>query len=135
MTLEEVIAAPRAEPTQSVPFTGRVLGRLQRGASYTAGKNGTLGVPVFWSGGKLRTASLDIARRLGVEDAVAPAKNEQQAKTTAPLAAATPVIQSAAPKLASARSRKPPAPKAVSARKAPARKAAASRQSQSEAVG
>jgi hypothetical protein len=85
MTLEEAIAALRAEPTQSVPFAGRVLGGLQRGASYAAAKNKALGVDVFWSGGKLRTASIDIARRLGVEDAVAaPTKNEQQAKTSAP---------------------------------------------------
>jgi hypothetical protein len=118
MTLEEVIAALRAEPTQSVPFTGRVLGGLQRGASYQAAKTNSLGVEVFWSGGKLRTASIDIARRLGVEDAVAPAKDDEQRAKPTPVAAA-PVAPLAAPKSALA-ARKPPAPKAVAARKAPA---------------
>jgi hypothetical protein len=70
MTLAEIITELRARPSQTVPFAGEALGSLQRGASYAAGKNGTLGVPVFWSGGKLRTASIDIARRLGVEDVV-----------------------------------------------------------------
>ena len=117
MTLEEIIAELRARATQSVPFTGEALGGLQRGASYAAAKTETLGVPTFWSGGKLRSASIDIARRLGVEDAVVPAKNDQHAKTTPLLAAATPAIQLAAtPKPAPARSRKSPAPQAAASR-------------------
>jgi len=120
MTLEEIIAALRARASQSVPFAGEALGSLRRGASYAAAKTETLGVPTFWSGGKLRTASIDIARRLGVEDAVAPAKNEQQTTTTPSLAVAAPVIQSAAPQPAPAKSRKPSASKATAARKAPA---------------
>jgi hypothetical protein len=91
MTLEEIIVELRARASQTVPFAGMAIGELQRGASYAAGKNGTLGVPVFWSGGKLRTASIAIAKVLGVEDRVAP-KTDQPAEAT-PLAAATPAIQ------------------------------------------
>lgn len=47
MTLEEIIAELRVRGTQSVPFTGKALGDLQRGASYQAAKDGTLGVDVF----------------------------------------------------------------------------------------
>jgi hypothetical protein len=79
MTLEEVIVELRARATQSVPFAGMAIGELKRGPAYQAAKTETLGVPVFWSGGKLRTASIDIARRLGVEDKVTPAKTDQQA--------------------------------------------------------
>jgi hypothetical protein len=80
MTLAEIIVELRARPSQTVPFAGDALGSLKRGASYAAAKTNSLGVPVFWSGGKLRTASIDIARRLGVEDKVAPVKTHQQAE-------------------------------------------------------
>ena len=83
MTLEEVIIELRARATQSVPFAGMAIGELKRGPAYQAAKTKTLGVPVFWSGGKLRTASVDIARRLGVEDKVTPAKTDQQAAAPA----------------------------------------------------
>jgi hypothetical protein len=123
MTLEEIITALRARATQTVPFTGMALGDLKRGASYAAAQDGTLGVETFWVGGKLRTASIDILRRLGVEDEPAPAKINQPAETTPPVA---PVIPLAAPQSATAKTRRPPARKAMSAaRKAPARKAAA----------
>jgi hypothetical protein len=106
MTLEEIIAELRARATQTVPFAGEAIGELKRGAAYAAGKNGTLGVPVFWSGGKLRTASIDIARRLGVEDAVtAPAMTNQPTEIKPALTVATPVIQPAAPKSPPSRSR------------------------------
>ena len=121
MTLDEITAELRARATQSVPFTGEALGGTKRGAAYAAAAAGTLGVPVFWSGGKLRTASIDIARRLGIEDAVAPVKNEQQVTPASPLAAATPAIQSATRQPAPARSRKATAPNAITARKTPAR--------------
>jgi hypothetical protein len=122
MTFAEIIAKLRAKPSQDVPFTGMVLGGIQKGASYTAAKNGTLGVPTFWVGGKLRTSSLDILKRLGVEPE-APAKTNRPAETTPSLAAAAPAVQlaAAAPKSVPAQSRKPPAPKAVAARKPPAR--------------
>jgi hypothetical protein len=120
MTLEEAIAALRAKPTQDVPFAGDALSGSKRGASYTAAKNGTLGVPTFWSGGLLRTASLDIARRLGVEDAVAPAKNEQQTKTAPMAAPAEAQPQAVAPAI-ERRSRKVVIPLAPTG-KAPARK-------------
>jgi hypothetical protein len=113
MTLEEIIVELRARPSQTVPFAGMALGELQRGASYQAAKDNTLGVEVYWSGGKLRVTSVAIARRLGVEDKVTPAKGEQQAETTSPLAGIAPGIQLAAPKLAPARSRKAPAREAT----------------------
>jgi hypothetical protein len=116
MTLDEAIAALRARTSQTVPFAGDALGDLQRGASYAAAKAGTLGVPVFWSGGKLRTASIDIARRLGVEDAVtAPATTNQPSETTAPVA--VPVIPLATPKSAPAKSRKASLVKTKAARR------------------
>jgi len=133
MTLAEIIAGLRARASQTVPWTGEAIGELKRGASYIAGKNGTLGVPVYQSGGKLRTASIDIARRLGVEDAVvAPTANQPAEITAPPLTIAAPVIPSAAPKSAPA-ARKPPAPKTVAARKAPAPEAAAPRQARRQA--
>jgi hypothetical protein len=108
LSLEEIIVELRARASQSVPFAGMVLGDLQRGASYTAARTKNLGVPVFWSGGKLRTASLDIARRLGVEDAVtgklkpqaeaAPKPIQVQSrKTVVPITKTTPARKSAAP--------------------------------------
>jgi hypothetical protein len=81
-----------------------------------------LGVEVYWSGGKLRTASIAIARVLGIEDKVAPAKTDQQADAP-PMTAVAPAIQLATPQPAPARSRKSPAPKAMSARKPQRRKA------------
>ena len=126
MTLEEIIAELRVRGTQSVPFTGKALGDLQRGASYQAAKDGTLGVDVFWSGGKLRAASLAIARKLGVEDKVVAAKSDPQIET-APLAVAVPASQPATPNPASSTARKAVAPKASTARKASASKARAAR--------
>lgn len=123
MTLEEIIAECRARATQTVPFAGEALGELKRGASYLAAKEKTLGVDTFWVGGKLRTASIDILRRLGAEDAVAPTRNEHPVQVTPPSAAATPAVQLTSPKSVPARSRKPPAPKAMAARKAPASEA------------
>lgn len=131
MTLAEIIAGLRARASQTVPWTGEAVGELKRGASYAAAKENTLGVDTFWVGGKLRTASIDIARLLKIEDVVtAPATTDQPAETTAaPLAAAAPVIPSTASKPAPARARKAPARKAAAAHKAPARKAAASHKS------
>ena len=94
MNMQEIIAKLRAKPTQDVPFTGMALGDLKRGAAYQAAEDGTLGVDTFWVGGKRRAASIDIARRLGIEDAVA-AKANQQVEAP-PLAVAAPTIQSAA---------------------------------------
>ena len=128
MNRQEIIAKLRATPSQDIPFTGMVLGGVKKGAAYTAAEAGVLGVDTFWVGGG-RAASIDIARRLGIEDAVA-AKANQQFEAP-PLAVAAPTIQSAAPKPAPAQSRKT-TPKAAA--NPPTRKAAASRQSQSEAV-
>jgi hypothetical protein len=114
MTQAEIIVELRARPSQTVPFAGDALGSLKRGASYAAAKTNSLGVPVFWSGGKLRTASIDIARRLGVEDKVAPVKTHQQAEDPLPLTPLKPAPQPTA--------RKSPAPKAIAARKPPTRK-------------
>jgi hypothetical protein len=123
MTLEEIIAGLRARASQTVPWAGDALSGSKRGAAYAAGKNGTLGVPIYQSGGLLRTASIDIARRLGLEDVVtAPAKTEEPAKIAA--AAAASAIPLTAPKPASIKAHKAPARKAVAARKAPVRKAA-----------
>ena len=127
MTLVEIIAECRARASQTVPFAGMALGDLKRGASYTAAKNGVLGVPVFWSGGKLRTASIDILKRLGVEPE-APAKINQPAETTPVSAVAAPAVQLAvAPKPAPTKPRKPPATKTIVARKPPARATTAPR--------
>jgi hypothetical protein len=122
MTLAEIIVQLRARPSQDVPFAGAALSGSKRGASYAAAKAGTLGVEVYWSGGKLRTASIAIARVLGIEDKVAPAKTDQQADAP-PMAAVAPTRQVATPQPAPARSRKSPAPKAMSARKPQRRKA------------
>jgi hypothetical protein len=116
MTLEEIIAELRARPSQTVPFTGEALGDMKRGAAYAAAAAGTLGVPVFWSGGKLRTASIAIAKVLGIEDKVA-AKSEQQGEIAPPLAGIA------------------PAPKPARSRKPPLREAAAHRPSKSESAG
>jgi hypothetical protein len=88
MTLAEIIVELRARASQTVPFAGDALGDLKRGAAYAAAKDGTLGVETFWSGGKLRTASIDIARRLGVEDAVT-AKNDKPVEAPAPASPAS----------------------------------------------
>jgi hypothetical protein len=125
MTLAEIIHKLRTEPTQTVPFTGMALGGIRKGAAYQAAKDKTLGVDAFWVGGQLRCASIDILKRLGVEPE---AKSDKPTDTAPALAAAAPVIQSAAPKSAPARARKAPVLKAA-AHKAPAPETKARRQS------
>ena len=84
MTPAEIKAGLRARASQSVPWTGMALTGSKRGAAYAAAQNGTFGVPVFQSGGLLRTSSVDIARllKIEIEDAVtAPATTNQPSKT------------------------------------------------------
>ena len=116
MTLEEIIAELRARPSQTVPFAGMALGELQRGASYTAAKTKTLGVPVFWSGGKLRTSSIAIAKVLADRRQSRACGTNQQTDARA--------LPSAVLEAAPARLREPPA---VRLRKLPTPKAAATR--------
>jgi hypothetical protein len=66
-SFEEILDEIRTKPTTSVPKTGKVLGELGANPSYDAAKNGTLGVPTFWVGGKLRVRSIDVLRKLGLE--------------------------------------------------------------------
>jgi hypothetical protein len=87
-TVREILNELRTKPSTTVPNTGKVLGDLGPNPSYEAAKNGTLGVPTFWVGGKIRVASIDVLRKLGLEDEAAFADAEQQTKTTAAAAAA-----------------------------------------------
>ena len=67
-TVKEILAELRSKPTTSVPNAGKVLGDLSKNAAYDAARAGTLGVPTFWAGGKLRVPSLAVLQRLGLAD-------------------------------------------------------------------
>jgi hypothetical protein len=82
-TIREILNELRTKPTTSVPNTGKVLGDIGPNPSYEAAKNGTLGVPTFWVGGKLRVASIDVLRKLGLEDEADFAEVEQQTEQLA----------------------------------------------------
>jgi hypothetical protein len=64
--MREILAELRSKPSVSVPTAGKALGDLSKNASYEAAKKGTLGVPVFAAGGKLRVPSIAVLRRLGL---------------------------------------------------------------------
>jgi hypothetical protein len=83
-TVREILNELRTNPTVSVPNTGKVLGDLKPNASYEAAKDGTLGVPTFWIGGKIRCRSIEVLRVLGLEDEADFANAEQRAEAPAP---------------------------------------------------
>jgi hypothetical protein len=68
-TVKEMIAEILAQPSTSVPTAGKLLADLSVNGSYLAARNGELGVPTFWVGGKIRVASIDVLRKLGLAEA------------------------------------------------------------------
>jgi hypothetical protein len=70
MTMREILAELRSNPTISVPAAGKVLGDLNRNSSYDAANKGTLGVPVIEVGGKKRVPSIAVLRKLGLADEI-----------------------------------------------------------------
>jgi hypothetical protein len=85
----KIIEELRASPTCTVPIAGAALGNLKRGPAYQAAKDGTLGVDTFWIGGKLRVATIDVLRKLKLDDAdmdnAGPAKTESQVEPPPPI--------------------------------------------------
>jgi hypothetical protein len=129
-TTKEILNDLRTKPTANVPDTGKILAGKSANASYEAAKNKTLGVDTFWVGGQLRTASLAVLRKLGLEHEAKFTEAGQQADEP-PMETATPAIQLAA-QPAPARSRKPPAPEPAS--KPPTRKVAGMRRERQSAL-
>jgi hypothetical protein len=124
-TTNEILNDLRTKPSATVPDTGKILAGKSANASYEAARNKKLGVDTFWVGGQLRTASIDVLRKLGLE---------HEAKfTEAGQQASAPALPSAV-KPAPARPRKPPAPKVIAARKTPAREPSASHPQRREAA-
>jgi hypothetical protein len=68
MTWKEMMVQLLARPTQSVPFTGMVLGGLSKNSSYDAAADEKLGVDVFEVGGLKRCTSISILRKLGYDN-------------------------------------------------------------------
>lgn len=68
MTMREILAELRSKPSVSVPTAGKALADMSRNASYDAANKGTLGVPVFETGGKKRVPSIAVLRKLGLAD-------------------------------------------------------------------
>jgi hypothetical protein len=68
MSIREILAELRENPSVSVPTAGKALGDLSKNASYDAAKKGTLGVPVIEVGGKKRVPSIAVLRQLGLAD-------------------------------------------------------------------
>jgi hypothetical protein len=66
-TIKEILNDLRTKPSANVPDTGKILAGKSANASYEAARNKTLGVDTFWVGGQLRTASIDVLRKLGLE--------------------------------------------------------------------
>ena len=69
MLFPKIIAELKQSPTCSVPLAGAALANMTRNTAYEAAKNGTLGVPTFWAGGKLRVPSIAVLQRLGLVEA------------------------------------------------------------------
>jgi hypothetical protein len=131
-TTNEILNDLRTKPSATVPDTGKILAGKSANASYEAARNKKLGVDTFWVGGQLRTASIDVLRKLGLEHEAKFTEAGQQADAHSPVAEAAdmaegPASMSTTRKPAPARSRKPLAPKAIVARKSPAREAATQR--------
>jgi hypothetical protein len=132
-TINEILNDLRTKPSATVPDTGKILAGKSANASYEAARNKTLGVDVFWSGGQLRTASIDVLRKLGLEHEAKFTEARQQADAASAIdeavvhMAAGPASTSTTRKPAPANARKSPASKAT-ARKTPAREASTQRQ-------
>jgi hypothetical protein len=58
----------RSQPSVSIPEAAFVLSESDETAAYDAARSGTLGVPTYESGGKIRARSLDVLRVLGLAD-------------------------------------------------------------------
>ena len=82
MLFSKIIAELKESPTCSVPLAGAALANMTRNTAYEAAKNGTLGVPTFWAGGKLRVPSIAVLQRLGLVEAAA--EDASQQATEAP---------------------------------------------------
>jgi hypothetical protein len=78
-TNEEILHELRTQPSTTVPNTGKILAGISANAAYAAARNGELGVPTYWVGGKLRVPSIAVLRLLGLEKDAPPADAGQQA--------------------------------------------------------
>jgi hypothetical protein len=67
MSWKRLLQKLRAQPTVSVPEAGQALAGLSKNASYEAARRGDLGVPVLDVGGLKRVASIEILRKLGLD--------------------------------------------------------------------
>lgn len=70
MPLWKIIAELKQSPSCSVPTAGAALANMTRNTACVAAKNGTLGVPTFWAGGKLRVPSFAVLQKLGLAEPV-----------------------------------------------------------------
>jgi hypothetical protein len=68
LSMREILAELRSNPSVSVPTAGKALADLSRNASYGAAIDGTLGVPVIEVGGKKRVPSRAVLRKLELDD-------------------------------------------------------------------
>ena len=87
-TIKEILNDLRTKPSANVPDTGKILAGKSANASYEAARNKTLGVDTFWVGGQLRTASIDVLRKLGLEHEAKFTEAGQQAETPSQIAEA-----------------------------------------------
>lgn len=68
MTWAEILAELKNSPTVDIPTAGQALAGLSRSGSYIVAKEGRFPVPVIEVGGRRRVASMEILRKLALEE-------------------------------------------------------------------